>query len=563
MMRRPFVSAALIAGLLGSAIASQASGRTLPRPHFSGREAGKNPRIMFYNDGRHPAIYMYEPPMQKEQFEAAVDELLGTPVEVLVYGLGDGRTVLHDTQVGKLWGDPVKKWPHLIFRRAHQNAKMMLEKGQDPLRIVCERARATGMLIYPSLMLNRGRGENRFHDVRAANFTWENQHLEIGARRDLNPDFPGLRKLDFKHKAVRNERFALIEEVLQNYPVDGFELRFGHDDFFHPEEVEAGRAIMTAWVKRVSNAVKASGPDRELVVLVPASIETAHSLGLDLREWIRQGIVDVIAAKTYNYRLDNLADFRLLVEAAKGSSVRIYAGANGGLNSDRVGSATIEMIRALASNYWAQGIDGLYLNQWFAGTNWPYHATFYEQLREVPYPQVMAPKDKLYMVPTGGPSYPPNLPVPLPQDLQEGQTVKVRLPVADNLPRWDRQARIHEVLFRIRLVNHTELDRVSVRLNGKVLPDFQLRKINHLYRMHAPRFRVNNSYWYIYRLDRDHWPKQGDNVIEVKLTRRDPDVTPSLQLRDVEMEIRYLLGRHYYRDEDPDLGPSVRPRPFR
>ena len=61
------------------------------------------------------------------------------------------------------------------------------------------------------------------------------------------------------------------------------------------------------------------------------------------------------------------------------------------------------MIRALASNYWAQGIDGLYLNQWFAGTNWPYHATFYEQLREVPYPQVMAPKDKLYMVPTGGP----------------------------------------------------------------------------------------------------------------------------------------------------------------
>ena len=141
--------------------------------------------------------------------------------------------------------------------------------------------------------------------------------------------------------------------------------------------------------------------------------------------------------------------------------------------------------------------------------------------------------------------------------------MKVRLPVADNLPRWDRQARIHEVLFRIRLVNHTELDRVSVRLNGKVLPDSQLRKINHLYRMHAPRFRVNNSYWYIYWLDRDHWPKQGDNVIEVKLIRRDPDVTPSLQLRDVEMEIRYLLGRNYYRDEDPDLGPSVRPRPFR
>ena len=75
---------------------------------------------------------------------------------------------------------------------------------------------------------------------------------------------------------------------------------------------------MTAWVKRVSNAVKASGPDRELVGSGSSqSSRRPYSLGLDLREWIRQGIVDVIAAKTYDYRLDNLADFRPLVEAAK------------------------------------------------------------------------------------------------------------------------------------------------------------------------------------------------------------------------------------------------------
>ena len=563
MIRRQWVSAALAAGLLCSATASPVPGATAPRSGLAGHEAGKKPRIMFYNDGRHPAIYMYEPPMQKEHFEAAVDDLVGTPVEVLVYGLGDGRTVLHDTQVGEVWGDPVEKWRHLIFRRAHQNAKMLLEKGQDPLRIVCERARATGMLIYPSLLLNRGRGEDRLYDVRAANFTWENQHLEIGSKGDLDPNFPELekRRLDFKHEKVRNERFTLIEEVLQNYPVDGFELRFGHFHFFHPKEVDSGRAIMTAWVKRVYDAVKASGPERELVVFVPANLEAAYDLGFDLREWIRQGIVDVIVAKTYAYLLDNLADFRPLIEAARGSSVRIHAAANGIVNSDRVGSATIEMIRAMASNYWAQGVDGLYLHQWFASTNWPFQATFYEQLREVPYPQVMAPKDKFYMVTTAGPRT--SLPAPLPQDLQEGQTAKVRLPIADDLPRWDRQGRIHEILFRIRLNNHTELDRVTVRLNGKVLRDSHLRKINHLYRLHAPRFRVNNSYWYIYRLDRDHWPQLGDNTIEVTLDRRDPDITPTLQLRDVEMEIRYLMGRHHYRDEDPDLGPSVRPRPFR
>jgi len=58
------------------------------------------PKIMFYHDGRHPLIYMYEPPIQREEYEQGVDELLGTPVEAIMFCLGDGRTLLHDTEVG-------------------------------------------------------------------------------------------------------------------------------------------------------------------------------------------------------------------------------------------------------------------------------------------------------------------------------------------------------------------------------------------------------------------------------------------------------------------------------
>ena len=214
------------------------------------------PRIMFYHDGRHPLIYMYEPPMQKEEYEAAVDELVGTPVDALMFCLGDGRTVLHDTKVGELWGHNVEKWPHIIFRRAHQNAKHLIESGNDPLRIVCDRAHAKGMLIYPTLLVQQGRG-SRDQDVRCSNFRFDNPHLEIGAHGDLDADFPGLTCLDFKHEEVREERFALIEETLNNYPIDGFELQLNYTPYyFHPDEVEAGREIMTAWVRRVYEAVK-------------------------------------------------------------------------------------------------------------------------------------------------------------------------------------------------------------------------------------------------------------------------------------------------------------------
>lgn len=40
------------------------------------------------------------------------------------------------------------------------------------------------------------------------------------------------------------------------------------------------------------------------------------------------------------------------------------------VDSDRVQEAPIQMLRAGACNYRAQGVDGLYLAHWF--NNWPY-----------------------------------------------------------------------------------------------------------------------------------------------------------------------------------------------
>ena len=67
----------------------------------------------------------------------------------------------------------------------------------------------------------------------------------------------------------------------------------------------------------------------------------------------------------------------------------------------------------------------------------------------------------------------------------------------------------------------------------------------------------HNAYWYIYRLDPSHWPKQGNNTIEVTLTERDEKITPQIQLRDVELEIKYLMGKSAHRYLDADLGPTV------
>ena len=68
------------------------------------------------------------------------------------------------------------------------------------------------------------------------------------------------------------------------------------------------------------------------------------------------------------------------------------------VDSDRLYTAPIEMIRAAACNYWEQGVDGLCCAHWCG--NWPYGPEFYEQLRELPFPEVMAARDKIYAIPT-------------------------------------------------------------------------------------------------------------------------------------------------------------------
>ena len=515
------------------------------------------PKIMFFNDDRHTLAYMYEPPMHKEEWDSAVDELAGTPVEALMFCLGDGRTVMHDSKVAEFTGANQDKWTSLPVRRAYQNPKHLIEEGNDPLRITVERAHEKGMLLYPMLIVQNGIGG---HLERCSTFRLENRHLEIGAADDVGPEYPGFECLDFKHEEVRDERFALIEETVNKYDVDGFELHLRSSPyFFHPKEIDQGRDVMTAWVRRVYDAVKRSGGERELAVHVPVSIQGCLSAGLDPEEWVHQGIVDVIIAGSMP---GQLADFRPLVGTAKGSSTRIIASMNAGIDSDRLGEISVEMMRAEASNHWDQGVDGIYMNGWWGG--WPYEAPFYEKLRELPHPDIMAPKDKYYFVATETHRFPhpntgPGTAMQLPADLKLDEPARVRFTISDDLPGWDAVGRVHEVLLRVRIMNASEIDRMSFKLNGEELPDSLLRKINEIYRMASPRYRAGSAYWYIYKLDRDHWPVSGENTLEVTLSERDPVVDLQAYVRDVELETKYLRGKNYHRGYvDPDLGSYER-----
>lgn len=540
------------------------------------------PRIFFYHDGRHPLFYMYEPPIRRAEMESAIDELAGTPVEAVTFCLGEGRVFLHDTKVGELWGHNVEKWARLGRYRTHLNALALIEEGTDSLQIVCERAHEVDMLLYPSLNVQQGSdikqpfqsyeeyqesmddGSTTHTWERCSDFRFENKHLEIGAKSDLDPNFPCPGNLDFMHEESRNERFGIIEEVANNYPIDGFQLQF-HSGcyFFHPDEVEEGRPILTEWIRRVHDVVKKNGAERELAIRVPLDLEHCESVGMDLKEWARQGLVDVIIAHDMeaSYRLNPNADFRPLVHLCEGTDCRALATLTSHIETDRLSEVPISGIRGAACNYWAQGIDGMELWHWFY--HWPYQAPFYERIREVPHPDVMAPKDKSYQLLTETATFRPQARTStfqLPAPLEIGKPTSINFTITDDLTKWDDAGRVHEVTLRVRICQITEIASVSFKLNNLKLPDNCLRKINEIYRMNAARYRVNDGYWFIFELNRNHWPVRGNNTLEVILLETNPNmITPEPYIRDVELETKYLIGKNFHRGfVDEDLGPYER-----
>ena len=270
------------------------------------------PAIYFYHDGRHPLIYMYEPPITVPQYQAAVDELLGTPVDVLAWNLGDGRSMLHDTKVGERWGDNVEAgthagtsdgWKHTIFRRAHQNMAQLVGDGADPLRAICDKCHSRGLQLYPVLMMNQLAAED---DMRCSTWRLGARRLEIGAGGPLPPGYPDWAAgcLDYAREEVVAERLALIQEVCSDYPVDGLELnlRSGADHqlsahFFRPEGVAAGAALLTALVAEARRLLRRGGAGRTLVVRVPG-LAHCTAQGMEVARWCREGLVGLASSAT-------------------------------------------------------------------------------------------------------------------------------------------------------------------------------------------------------------------------------------------------------------------------
>ena len=219
------------------------------------------------------------------------------------------------------------------------NAKILNDRGIDPWKIWCARAREKGVSPWISMRMNDGHYAERDYKVhRNETFWW--------TRRDLwrNPAGSNMcdRVFDYSKPEVREHALALVREIVSRWDLDGLEL----DWLRQVHCLSPGRGvarsqsgILTQFLRdcrrETETASRRLGHPVGLSVRVPTLLEGVREWGFDVEAWAREGLVDLIVVSDVycaaDYDID-LAGWKRTIAAAN-PRVRVVPGTGVGVSS--------------------------------------------------------------------------------------------------------------------------------------------------------------------------------------------------------------------------------------
>ena len=201
----------------------------------------KTPRLIYYNDAHHFNAKRIEPPASIHQLQWPVDEVVGTGVDLLVLGLGYADVYFHNSKVGRVVGQMKEIWANYIDWRIMRMVEEAQKLGTDQVQEVIKRGHKMGLTVFPSLKLQ-------------ASSPPENERcgllkLNHGAEVCIGEEGRAEWCYDFAHELVRQDKLAVLTEILEDYNADGIELDFMFDSYyFRQAEIEKNTPLMSRFV---------------------------------------------------------------------------------------------------------------------------------------------------------------------------------------------------------------------------------------------------------------------------------------------------------------------------
>ena len=344
--------------------------------------------------------------------------------------------------------------------------------------------------------------------------------------------------LNFSFKEVREQKLNMIKEQIDKYGdlIEGYDLDFMRfPTYFKKDSGVVNSPLMTDLVKAVKNKIDelsaSKGKKILLSVRIPPDLDFCLRKGFDVKEWIRQGLVDFVTIGIFfNGAVIPVDKFKAQLGQP---SVPLYASTeNGGFSPRQPFSHGI--YRAMASHILAQGADGIYLFNYFIAEFYStYQSKLFlkdggyvcpvimpELLHELGSLETLRKRNKIYCMDDGSSAewgYKPETKLPL--TLSSGNQASVTIFIGDDV----RNDVPEEAILFLRSDQPAPFE---LFINNQKV-EIQMPKYVSLYDR-AQNMQKNETV-YAFLLPKSCL-RQGDNVIKLKSTNSEQFIIKRLEI---------------------------------
>ena len=286
---------------------------------------------VFNDDGATFLERLWADKTTPDQYRKAVDRLLDAEPGVLAMCMGLPDPVWYDSRVAS----PVDRhWRSQYNSERADCVEALRAAGTDQLRLTIEMCRKRSIPFVASYRMNSEDHYDKQLDL-----------YDFGiAHKDWR--IPGANCLDPAIPQVYEHRMAIFREVATEYDIDGIEFDFRRTLRMVSDPAK-NHVVLTRMVREtrrmLDQIAKEKGRGRLLLgVRVGPSLDTpaqeakypgmggagsnpsCRELGLDVRTWIDEELVDYVCPTLFWPRWPGLPHIREFVDLAKGKDVGIY-----------------------------------------------------------------------------------------------------------------------------------------------------------------------------------------------------------------------------------------------
>jgi hypothetical protein len=519
--------------------------------------AQRQRRILFNNDGDDVVAFL-DTATPKEMLKVRTAGLLGTQVDTVSYNTGYCfGNVLHRTNIGTTF----------VCKKdgcANNKVRDLVAQGTDGLEIVTRFCRENNIEIFWAFRMNDihdGQAKDPgpiAHEETARHmfppFKEEHPELLMGTLEN-RPKIPFWTSVDYSHAAIRDMAFRLIEEVCENYDIDGIDLDFfRHLPYFKSVAMggsasQEDRDKMTELMRRIRSMTEEVGLKRGRPILVsvrvPDSVGYSNASGFDIVRWMDEGLIDIMVLSGY-FRLNPWTES---VALGHKYGVQVYPCLSDVRQRDGEAASirnTVEGLRGRAAEAWQGGADGIYMFNFWNTTSSVWN--------ELGGKGSLSIVNKVYT--TGARNRSSinrflhngvrfsnrSLVSPeVPRKLVAGQAQRIELVVGEYLDEAERRGGRPDYKLMLRVNGHQDAGDIAVKMNGQqvtgqVVSSEWIKELKPIAEIVPPNTEAKSHEWVAYAVDPQdiRW---GSNAIVIE---QQSDSDGQIAVEDLVLWVRYL-----------------------